>query len=206
MATTENKVQFNIKNVYYAVMQTGGESPTWETPVHVPGAVNLSLEASGEVTPFHADGIVYYKSSSNNGYEGDLEMARFIDKMLQDVWGYKLEETDKTIIENVNVEPKSFALLFQIDGDADNDLYCLYNCAGTRPGIAAATSTETKDPQTQTSTISATPLDNGNVFARTTSETPENIREAWFTKVYVPGSVKSLMSKMEVTDGKNGKN
>ena len=111
MATNENKVQFNIKNVHYAVMTADGETPTWGNPVPVPGAVNLSLEASGEITPFYADGVVYYKSSSNNGYEGDLEMARFIDKMLQDVWGYVLNATDKTIIENVGVEPKSFALL-----------------------------------------------------------------------------------------------
>lgn len=137
MATNENKVQFNIKNVHYAVMTADGETPTWENPVPVPGAVNLSLEASGEITPFYADGVVYYKSSSNNGYEGDLEMARFIDKMLQDVWGYVLNGTDKTIIENVGVEPKSFALLFQIDGDADNDLYCMYNCTGTRPALSA---------------------------------------------------------------------
>ena len=101
MATNENKVQFNIKNVHYAVMTADGKTPTWENPVPVPGAVNLSLEASGEITPFYADGVVYYKSSSNNGYEGDLEMARFIDKMLQDVWGYVLNATDKTIIENV---------------------------------------------------------------------------------------------------------
>lgn len=186
MATNENKVQFNIKNVHYAVMTADGETPTWGNPVPVPGAVNLSLEASGEITPFYADGVVYYKSSSNNGYEGDLEMARFIDKMLQDVWGYVLNATDKTIIENVGVEPKSFALLFQIDGDADNDLYCMYNCTGTRPGIVGATSTDTKEPQTQTSTISATSLENGNVFARTTSETPESVRTAWFTKVYTP--------------------
>ncbi len=188
MATNENKVQFNIKNVHYAVMTADGETPTWENPVPVPGAVNLSLEASGEITPFYADGVVYYKSSSNNGYEGDLEMARFIDKMLQDVWGYVLNATDKTIIENVGVEPKSFALLFQIDGDADNDLYCMYNCTGTRPGIVGATSTDTKEPQTQTSTISATSLENGNVFARTTSETPDSVRNAWFTKVYMPST------------------
>lgn len=182
----ENKVQFNLKNVHYAVMTTDGEEPTWEPPVHVPGAVNISLEASGEITPFYADGVVYYKSSSNNGYEGDLEMARFIDQMLQDVWGYVLNETDKTIIENVNTEPKSFALLFQIDGDVGNDLYCMYNCTGTRPGIVGATSTESKEPQTQTSTISATSLENGNVFARTTSETPASVLENWFKKVYTP--------------------
>ena len=134
MATTENKVQFNIKNVHYAVL-TGED--TWGTPVAVPGAVNLDLSASGDMEPFYADGIVYYKSSANNGYEGDLEMARFIDQMLQDVWGVELVETDNVMIERADVEPKAFALLFQIDGDADNDLYVLYNCTGTRPNIGA---------------------------------------------------------------------
>lgn len=37
MATNENKVQFNIKNVHYAVMTADGETPTWENPVPVPG-------------------------------------------------------------------------------------------------------------------------------------------------------------------------
>ena len=94
MATNENKVQFNIKNVHYAVMTADGETPTWENPIPVPGAVNLSLEASGEITPFYADGVVYYKSSSNNGYEGDLEMARFIDKMLQGIRAQRHRQND----------------------------------------------------------------------------------------------------------------
>ena len=188
MATNENKVQFNIKNVHYAVMTADGETPTWENPVPVPGAVNLSLEASGEITPFYADGVVYYKSSSNNGYEGDLEMARFIDKMLQDVWGYVLNATDKTIIENVGVEPKSFALLFQIDGDADNNLFVLYHCTGARPGVGSTTNTNSKTPQTQTSTISADPRADGVVMARTTADTPAETKNSWFTKVFVEGA------------------
>ena len=82
MANTENKVQFNLKNVHYAKMLTSGEVPTWSTPVKVPGAVSLTLNPQGEVTPFYADGIVYYQTVSNNGYSGDLEMARFPDQMM----------------------------------------------------------------------------------------------------------------------------
>lgn len=184
MPNTENKVQFNLKNVHYAVMLTSGESPTWDTPVAVPGAVTLTLDPQGDTSTFYADGIAYYVSVANNGYSGDLEMARIPDQMLQDIWGFTEDETDKVITENSNVEPKSFALLYQIDGDADNQYYCLYNCTGTRPGIGSTTNTETKEPQTQTSTITAVSLNDGKVLARTTAQSPENVKTAWFTKVY----------------------
>lgn len=188
MAGKENKVQFNLKNVHYAVMTTTGASPAWSTPVAVPGAVSLSLDPQGEVSPFYADGIVYYQSAGNNGYSGDLTMARFPDQMMQDVWKFELNSTDKVLIENVNVEQASFALLFQIDGDADNQYYCLYNCTGTRPPIASQTNEDTKEPQTQASTISAVALENGNVMARTTAETTEEVKAQWFQKVYEPAS------------------
>lgn len=186
---SENKVQFNLKNVHYSILtesdaSSGGMTYNWSTPVHVPGAVNLSLDQQGEITKFYADGIVYYKSPVNNGYEGDLEMARMIDKMLQDVWGMTLGATSKVLTENANTEPKAFALLFQIDGDAGEDCYVLYNCTGTRPAISAKTKEESKEPQTQSSTISATPLSDGRVMARTTSETPAEVKAAWFKSVF----------------------
>lgn len=183
MASSENKVQFNLKNVHIAVL-TPGESPIWAEPVPVPGAVTLTLDPQGEVNPFYADGIVYYQSVSNTGYSGDLEMARFPDQILKDVWGFKEDETDKVLIENADVEPNPFALLYQIDGDADNQLYCMYNCMGTRPGIGSTTKTQTKEPQTQKSSITASPLENGDVLARTTAETTSEVKAGWFKKVY----------------------
>ena len=184
----ENKVQFNLKNVHYAVLTNPGDdaqAPAWDTPVHVPGAVSLTLDQQGEVTPFYADGIVYYQTAANNGYSGDLEMARFIDQMLMDVWGTILT-ADEVLVENSDVIPSAFALLFQIDGDQQGDYYCLYNCTGTRPGISSQTKTETTEPQTQTSTISAVSLPNGNVLARTTANTPEGVKATWFERVYTP--------------------
>lgn len=179
----ENKVQFNLKNVHYALLTEKDGTPSWETPVKVPGAVNLNLDQQGEVNKFYADGIVYYQASTNNGYEGDLEMARFPDQMLQEVWGFILN-TDKVLVEKSNTETVYFALLFQIDGDANEDYFCMYKCAATRPGIAGATSEESKTPQTQTSTISAVPLEDNRVMARTTAETTESVKTGWFKSVY----------------------
>lgn len=183
----ENKVRFNLKNVHYAKL-TEGATPTWATPVKVPGAVSLDLNPEGEVTPFYADGIVYYRSISNNGYSGTLEMARFPDAMLQAIWGMTLGATSKVLTENANTEPASFALLYQIDGDADNEYYVLYNVSGTRPGIGSQTNEETKDPQTQSTDVTAIPLSSGLVMARTTADTPAATKEAWFNSVFVEGA------------------
>lgn len=182
--TTENKVQFNLKNAHYAVKTASG----YGTPKAVPGSVALNLNAVGEITPFYADGVVYYNASSNNGYEGDWEVAKIPDQMLQDIWGYTLGTTSKVLTENANVEPAEFAFLFQIDGDEQEEYYVLYNCTATRPGIASETNKETKEPHTQTSTIKAVPGSDGHVFARTTKDTPTATKTGWFTSVFVEGT------------------
>lgn len=188
MATGENKVQFNLKNVHYAVLTALTPTPTYDDPVAVPGAVSLSLEQQGELTKFYADGIVYWQSSSNNGYEGDLEMARFPDQMFEDIWGDTLSATDNVLMENANVQPNPFALLFQIDGDVTHALYCLYNCTATRPNIEGQTTNESKEPKTQSCTVSAVPLPDGNVRAKTTATTTEGVVSGWFDSVYLPAA------------------
>lgn len=184
----ENKVQFNLKNVHYAklteTVSQGVTSYSYATPVAVPGAVSLSLEQQGEINKFYADGIVYYQTSANNGYEGDLEMARFPDAMMQDIWGMTLDSTDKTLLEKASDLKADFALLFQIDGDAGNDCYVFYKCTATKPAVSAQTNTETKDPQTQTSTISAVARGDEKIMCRTTSESTSTIKSGWFSSVY----------------------
>ena len=181
---SENKVVFNIQNVHYAPVTIVEGVPNWQKPVHVPGAVSLTLDAQSSVEPFYADGIAYYRSVTNNGYSGDLEMARFPDQMLVDIWKFTLDETDKVLQENAYANPQEFALLFQIDGDADNELYCLYNVSATKPAVGGSTSTESKTPQTRTSSISAAALPGGLVMARTTSQTPDEVKASWFNTVY----------------------
>lgn len=181
---SENKVIFNIQNVHYAPLTVVESIPSWGTPVHVPGAVALALDSESSVEPFYADGIAYYRTVANNGYSGNLEMARFPDKMLMDIWKFSMNETDKVLLENAYKNPQEFALLFQIDGDADNEYYCLYNVSGTKPAVGANTSTDSKTPQTRTSNISAAPLEGGLVMARTTAETPAEVKSRWFKTVY----------------------
>lgn len=178
----ENKVQFGLKNVHYAV-RTGNTAGTVKP---VEGAVNLNLSPQGEQSTFYADNIAYYVTQSNQGYSGDLEMARFPDEMRRDIWGEELQETDKVQYELTDAEPAVFDLGFQIDGDATNTLVWIYGCTATRPTVGSATIAEGKEVQTETCTITSSPLANGLVRSFTTDATTATVRAAWFESVYVP--------------------
>ena len=178
----ENKIQFGLKNVHYAIWNE--DSKTYETPVAIPGAVNLSLDAEGELNKFYADDMAYYVTNSNTGYSGDLEVARIPDQMLQDVWGYELDSATKVITEKSDAIAKSFALLYQIAGDQHNSMFVLYSCTATRPGLGSQTKEENTEPRTQTVTLNAVPKADGKVFAKTTAETSDTVTSNWFQSVF----------------------
>lgn len=182
----KNKVKFNLKNTHYAVQTEGVDGEiTFDTPVHIKGSVSIALDAQGEISPFYADGIVFYKTSSNNGYEGDLEVALLPESFRTDVLGETLD-SKKVLIENADAVQKSFALLFEFDGDQKAIRHVLYNCAATRPSIESETKEDTVEPTTETLTISATALPNGQIKAKTGDETEPQTYEGWYKNVYVP--------------------
>ncbi len=181
----KNKVKYNLKNVHYAVQTEDDDGViTFGTPIKIPGAVSISFEAKGEISKFYADGMVYYQSVSNNGYEGDLEIAIVPQSFETDILGNKLDEKN-ILTENANVQPKSFALLFEFDGDKNQIKHILYNCIATRPSVESKTSEDKNEPVTDKMQISATPLANGNVKAKTTDTTTDEVKNTWYQKVYV---------------------
>ena len=182
MPVTENKVRFGLKSVHYAIMAADG---TYGTPVAVPGAVNLDMSPSGDTNKFYADNIAFFVGVSNQGYEGSLELARIPDQMFEDIWGYTLGQTSKVLTESAFVEPETFALLFQIDGDQNNNYFVIYCCTGARPNIGSQTIEASKEPRTQSIDITAAPRSDGKVFAMTTKDTPAATKDGWFSAVYV---------------------
>lgn len=190
-----DKVKFNIKNVHVVPMTTTGSTPEWGTPIKIPGAVSFALDPQGDVTSFYADGIVYYQSTANNGYTGDLEVALFPAEMMKAIFHVVEGATSKVLTENANVEPTPFALLFEEDGDKSGTKFALYNCVGTRPTRSYATNTDTKTPQTQKMTITASPLENGNVLAMTQEDTPDDIKNNWYKSVYVEGAASAASTE-----------
>ena len=189
MADT-NRIKYGIKNVHYAVATIAADgSATYGTPVALPGAVNLSLSAEGDTSPFYADNIVYYTSVANNGYSGDLELAKVPDSFLTDVLGY-VADTNGVLVEDAGASPAHFALMFQFEGDAHAKRHVLYNCVATRPAVESTTKTDTIEPQTETITITATTVYNAtldkDIVKASCTPTESTQYNAWNTTVYIP--------------------
>jgi len=184
-----NKVKFGLSNVYYAVATIGDDgSATYGTPKRLPGAVNLSLDAQGENTPFYADNIVYWTSSGSAGYEGDFELALIPDDFKKDVMGYK-EDSNGILYEPASPVTNPFALLFQFEGDKHGVRHVLYNCNAGRAAIESETTTDTTEPKTDTIPITATSIynaatDENIVKSRVTKD--DAPYAGWFSDVYTP--------------------
>lgn len=181
------KVLWGIERVHYAILdETAG---TYGTPKAIPGAVNLGLSAEGENVDFYADNIKYFNASSNNGYSGDLEMAKFTDEFLQDALGWTVD-ANGAIAEVSSAIQKPFALMFEIKGDTNNRRYVYYNVKASRPSRTHATQSESIEVGTETATLSIIPkaFDDVNYIGQYIEPSLSNATayNAWFTSVYEP--------------------
>ena len=187
----KNKIKYNLKNVYAAKLtETAGEdgtmSYTYDTPKAIPGAVSISLDAEGETSPFYADGIVYFRSSTNNGYSGDLEIALVPEWFRTEILQEALD-TNKVLVEKSTItESVKFALLFEFDGDVNAIRHVMYACSTARPSVASQTKEGTIEPGTETLSLTADPRSDGLVKARTGDETTQATYDNWYKSVYVP--------------------
>ena len=184
----KNKVKFNICNVHYAILTVADDGTfSYGTPVPMPGAVSLSLDANGEPSNFYADGYAYYTISNNMGYDGDLELAMVPESFRTDVLKEELD-SNNVLIENAKAQSENFALLFEFDGDVRKIRHVLYKCAASRPGIESQTNEEEVEVKTETLSIKATPLANGYVKAKTGDDTTDAVYQNWYSAVYLPAS------------------
>lgn len=184
-----NKVKYNLKNVYAAKMTEnttdGADTFTYAAPKAIPGAVSISLDAEGDSSPFYADGIVYFRTVTNNGYSGDLEIALIPEWFRTEILQETLDSKG-VLMESSDIgESVKFALLFEFDGDVNAIRHVLYNCTASRPSIESETKEDTIEPGTETLSITADPRPDGLVKARTGDTTDREVYEGWYKSVYV---------------------
>lgn len=184
----KNKVKFGLSNCYMAkISYDSYGNVVYDTPIAVPGAVNLSLEPQGDTNDFYADNLIYFSSSTNQGYEGDLEIALIPDEIRSAIMGETVDDNG-AYVEAADDKFENFAFGFQIEGDQKGRKYWYYNCSLTRPNTNGATIEDTKEPQTDTLTIKAMARLQDKLVRVFMEETEENKAkyDAFFNAVYEP--------------------
>jgi phi13 family phage major tail protein len=132
----------------------------YETPIPVEGAVNLALDPEGEESTFYADNGPYFTFTSNNGYSGDLELAKLPDAIAVPMLGYLLD-AQGMVIEVAGGDQRPFALLCQYKGDKKNRKMVFYNCNASRPNEEHTTQEDGIEVNTQTLPLIIQPIEIG---------------------------------------------
>ncbi len=189
----DNKVKFGLSNVHIAkITETDGEI-TYGTPFAMPGARSLTADPEGETTPFYADNIKYYIATSNQGYTGDLEIAMLVKEFFTQILGQK-EDTNGAIFESADDVNARFALMGEIDGDVKKRRFVYFDCTATRPSAEMNTVEESKEPQTDTISITMSPRSTDRAIKAVIepNETNQAVYDTFFTKVYEKNATGSV--------------
>jgi phi13 family phage major tail protein len=185
MAPTTNKIKYGLRNVHYSLVT---EDPatgvvTYATPKRLPGGVSITLTPAGDNAEFYADDSSYFSEATNNGYDGELELANLTDEFRVDVLGDTYVEG--VMYENADQVTKRFALAFEFQGDLKAKRHVLYYCSAARPTVSATTKGATTEPQTSALTFTARPRpDTKDVKADSTPEVTPLAYDAWYDTVH----------------------
>ena len=180
------KVKFGLMNVFYAKITEADGVVTYGTPVPIPGAVSLTVDPDGDEEVFYADNTKYFISRANNGYTGDLAVALLPETFKTDILG-EVKNADGVLVESADDKQSDFALLYQIENDADATKFAYYRCSASRPSGSAATTTATKSPTTDTLSFTAIPRAADRVIKAVADKDSEPYA-TWFTSVYDPAT------------------
>ena len=185
MAETKNKVKFGLSNVYIAKITETEDGITYGTPFAMPGAVGLNSDPEGDTTPFYADNIKYYIATSNQGYTGDLEIAITPEEFLTQILG-QAKDKNGALIESSDDITARFALMGEIEGDVKKRRFVYFDCTATRPSAEMNTNEDSKEPQTDTISITMSPRSTDKAIKAVIepSETNKAVYDTFFKKVY----------------------
>lgn len=152
----ESKVLYGISNLHIAKITETAEGITYGAPFALPGAVGLAFNPSGETNPFYADNRIYFNSTANQGYTGDLVVAKTPEKVYTDILG-QLKDKNGAIIENADDKTARFAIMGELEGDMNKTRFVFYDCTTTRPSRDNSTIENSKTPTTDSLSLTMSP-------------------------------------------------
>lgn len=185
-ASKKNKVLFGLSNVYVAKQTGDGE---FDTPIHIPGAVNMTVDPEGDQEVFYADNMNYYTANSNAGYSLELEIADIPNEIMAWMLGWRIDDNG-ALVEIADGVPTPFALLFDVQGDKKPRSAVYYNVTATRPSDEWSTTEDSTTVTTKTLPCTAAPMryKDENIVKSVIeeSETNSEIYKTFRSKVYMP--------------------
>lgn len=181
----KNKVMFGVSNLYFGTYTVNDQgSVVLGTPMHVPGTVNISLEAESEENKFYADNRVFWSGYSDNGYSGEVENALFDDDFKIAFMNY-IQLDDGGIAQIKGQQNKAVYMMFQGDGDQENRRMILYNVSLGQITREFATTEDSTEPQTATLPFTVNG-DNGTGITRVSYAPTDAVYNTMFTTPPVP--------------------
>lgn len=138
----KNKVRFGLSNFHYGTFTEGdGGSVAMGASYSIPGSVSINMDPDTAEAIFHADNTKYYVSNKNNGYTGDLVMAKFPDAFKTAVLNY-ITLADGGVAESKYLETKPMYIGFEVEGNVKKTRYLIYN---VKPGMITEEHQTTED-------------------------------------------------------------
>ena len=103
-------------------------------------------------------------------------------------------DTNGAIFESSDDINARFALMGEIEGDAKKRRFVYYDCTATRPSAEMNTIEDTKEPQTDTISITMTPRSSDHVIKAVIepSDTNQDIYDEFFDEVYEKNATASV--------------
>src|SRR5574344_726880 len=158
-----NKVTFGLKNVHYSVA-TPNEDDSWDfgTPKKLNGAQELSAEVIAGKTDVYADDKIIATLASSSGSNITLKLTELDDDFKVDVLGFA-KDSNGNLVEVINHRTKTFALGYEIQGDVKSRRIWYFLCTASPVSDATKTKAESIEPNSVTLSITARPIEVGNV-------------------------------------------
>lgn len=183
MSNKENKVHYDLDNVYFAPLDIVDGVAAFGKPVREHGAMSMDLSPKGDNVTVRADAMDYYNAVSNNGYDGSINFVQISDAFKMAHLGYRKTETG-VLIEDANAEHKPFAMLYEFKGDKKHRRHVLYHGMANRPNEKGENKDSQKSPDTESLPVKFSPLPGGRVKSSTTADTTDEIYSKWFDAVW----------------------
>lgn len=205
MSSTKNHIKYGLENVYYAKLENG----TYATPVHIEGAVSLSLKPAGSSVTAYGDDVALVDFDSNQGYTGSIAFNLIPDQFKTDILAETVD-ANGVVTESSDAHASEAALMFQFLGDVNNRRHILYRCKFARPNIESETTKDKVDVKEESLDLTVRPVVNGSLKHKVKSyvdDLPEtaSIYANWFDKVYDDSAVLGALTVSSVAGSTTGK-